>query len=164
MSRRSLDRDAPQVLYRFWRNEELLYIGISINSFTRAAQHSRHADFWPEATHVTFEHHNNRDDVERAEKEAIRAEMPIYNIAHALRGPEDQEAMQAARLQEAWIAYRTAHPETADPESVVGRILDVIRDAARIWREGPSPAIRRQAYRSAKSNLELLARAPWLTH
>lgn len=70
-------------LYRFWEGERLLYVGISIDAYVRASQHRRRADWWPEATHVTFEKHPTREAVFVAERRAIESEAPAYNVAGA---------------------------------------------------------------------------------
>lgn len=75
-----------QTLYRYWQEEKLLYIGISINAYSRAKQHQVTAKWWPEATHVTFEKFPNRGAVEQAEKDAIKNEKPLYNVMH--NGPK----------------------------------------------------------------------------
>jgi hypothetical protein len=73
---------SEQTLYRYWSGETLLYVGISINAYQRASQHSDNSQWWAEATHVTFEKYPSREDVIIAEKIAIRKERPIYNITH----------------------------------------------------------------------------------
>jgi ribosomal protein S27E len=77
---------SEQTLYRYWAGETLLYVGISINAYNRAKQHQGNSKWWPEATHVTFEKFSSRQSVEDAEKAAIKAEKPLYNVTH--NGPK----------------------------------------------------------------------------
>lgn len=73
----------PHVLYRFWNaDNELLYIGITVHLPTRLTQHRAEKDWWAEVTAITLEHYNTREDVLAAERAAIEAEWPIWNIKH----------------------------------------------------------------------------------
>lgn len=69
-------------LYRFWGVEGLLYVGISVNAYARAAQHRRGKDWWPKADAVTFEYYLTREAALEAEELAIKYEGPLYNIVH----------------------------------------------------------------------------------
>lgn len=69
-----------QHLYRFWHDDELLYIGISANAYARAEQHARKSLWWPEVNRMTVEHYPDRGSVEAAEKQAILDERPRHNI------------------------------------------------------------------------------------
>jgi len=70
-------------LYRHWdKDDNLLYIGISYNGVSRLKQHSRSARWFEHIARVTIENFDSREDVEKAEKEAIIREKPIYNIVH----------------------------------------------------------------------------------
>lgn len=73
-------------LYRFFgADDALLYIGISIHPFARMGQHQGDKSWWGEVVKVTIERHPTRADVVAAERVAIRAEGPRYNIVHAGR-------------------------------------------------------------------------------
>ena len=68
-------------LYRYFDDNALLYVGISHRLPRRVKEHTR--DDWVGATtHVTVEWYATRDAAADAEREAIRQEQPIYNIAH----------------------------------------------------------------------------------
>lgn len=69
-----------QTLYRFWSDETLLYVGISNGPIARLHSHSKTSRWFEEATHVTFERHETREQVQEAERIAIRDESPKYNI------------------------------------------------------------------------------------
>jgi predicted GIY-YIG superfamily endonuclease len=72
-----------ECLYRFFdKNDNLLYVGISSNWKQRLSQHYKESDFHYEATKITLEHFNTREEVEEAEKLAILVEKPKYNKAH----------------------------------------------------------------------------------
>lgn len=70
-------------LYRAWKDEELLYIGITINLPQRLTAHVGGASWRDEVTHMTFE--RLAEDLDRqgalaAEARAIREERPRYNV------------------------------------------------------------------------------------
>jgi len=72
-----------QALYRFFdAGGRLLYIGISLNPGVRWKQHRADKPWWTEVATVTVEAHPDRTAVQAAEREAIRAERPRYNVAH----------------------------------------------------------------------------------
>jgi predicted GIY-YIG superfamily endonuclease len=79
-----------QTLYRFYDSaNELLYIGISINAYERAKQHQASQSWWPEVAFIKLENFETRTDVLEAEKLAIGAEKPKYNIRHQLKASVD---------------------------------------------------------------------------
>ena len=73
-------------LYRFWNRDLLLYVGISINAFSRAKQHSANAKWYQDADRVDFEKFSSRSAVEAAEIKAIQEEHPLYNVRHNAYG------------------------------------------------------------------------------
>jgi predicted GIY-YIG superfamily endonuclease len=77
-------RDAPHVLYRFFGGDgELLYIGVTVHMGIRLTAHERgRRQWWTAATRITLEHYPNRDSVLAAERAAIKAERPRWNVLH----------------------------------------------------------------------------------
>lgn len=72
-----------QCLYRFWdHNDNLLYVGITISPENRWKQHSKDKPWWSEVARITIEEHPNRKAVLNAERSAIIAENPRYNVVH----------------------------------------------------------------------------------
>lgn len=70
-------------LYRhFGSNDELLYVGISIDPFKRSKQHKRHSEWFNGVARIEIEIHKSRELALDAEREAIMSEQPLYNIAH----------------------------------------------------------------------------------
>ena len=75
--------DRPQALYRFWdASGVLLYVGISVNPTGRFDQHRGDKSWWHEIASITIQAYPDRPTVEAAEKAAIIAETPLYNIVH----------------------------------------------------------------------------------
>jgi len=73
----------PHILYRFYNPAgDLLYIGITMDPPSRFRQHRDVKAWWAEITNVTFEHFPSRAAVVAAERAAIEAEQPLFNVAH----------------------------------------------------------------------------------
>jgi predicted GIY-YIG superfamily endonuclease len=73
--------DRPHVLYRiFDKNDQLLYIGITSARKMRFQAHARIQPWWWRARTFTQESYSDRDSAARAEWDAIRREVPIYNV------------------------------------------------------------------------------------
>lgn len=71
-------------LYRHWdKDDNLLYVGISLSAVQRTSQHKRLAGWFPKVTKITIEHFDSREAALKAEKKAIRKEEPRFNKAHS---------------------------------------------------------------------------------
>ncbi len=71
----------PGVLYRhFDKDGRLLYIGESCRILDRVLQHEKDARWFKEIVSITLEHFPTRLAARVAEKPAIAAEKPLYNI------------------------------------------------------------------------------------
>lgn len=82
-------------LYRLYDvDDQLLYIGISVNPTTRWSMHAGEKTWWPLVARKDLAWLDNRDDAERAEACAIIKERPRYNVTHSttrIRGDARQE-------------------------------------------------------------------------
>ncbi len=58
----------------------LLYVGISLNPFSRAKQHGRHSSWMAQVTNIKIEWFESRSIALDAEKNAIYKETPKHNI------------------------------------------------------------------------------------
>ena len=68
-------------LYRMYdANGELLYIGISIKVMSRLDGHWSSKDWIGQVETITIERHATAEELENAEREAIKAEKPKHNI------------------------------------------------------------------------------------
>ena len=84
------DKPAPphkymcdQYLYRhFDADGQLLYVGITCNPSKRLGQHRRSKDWFTDIAQTTYEKYASRADVIAAEKAAIEAEHPLWNVCH----------------------------------------------------------------------------------
>jgi excinuclease UvrABC nuclease subunit len=69
-------------LYRhFDKNNNLLYVGISLSTFNRLSQHRDHSKWFFNITNVAIEHFATREEALAAERKAIKSENPKFNIA-----------------------------------------------------------------------------------
>lgn len=79
---------APTVLYRFFGfDDSLLYVGITHRLNERLSEHKR-AKPWAEVARITLEHFDSREAALFAEGEAIRSELPAWNVVHSHRHPQ----------------------------------------------------------------------------
>jgi predicted GIY-YIG superfamily endonuclease len=71
------------VLYRFFKENKLLYVGQSIKCYDRFKQHQKRV-FYKTATHITLERCFSKKDLNSKEKRAIKIENPVHNIMHKI--------------------------------------------------------------------------------
>ena len=126
------------VLYRFWKDDDLLYVGISIRAYERFTEHQATSVFFAEATNITMERFENLHDLQLAESRAILSEKPKYNVAYSEPSAKNSEHCcvmhsqllsarakkqheQINRLGLVWGA--DIGPTSKVPESVVASIL-----------------------------------------
>lgn len=69
------------LLYRAWADDELLYIGVTMNRRARFKLHSQSTWWWRLKTHVTTEHLGllDRKSARAIESQAIQDEQPLLN-------------------------------------------------------------------------------------
>lgn len=73
----------PTALYRlFGENDALLYIGISDTFGRRWHEHAHSQPWWPEVRRQSIDWHPSREDAEREEALAVKAERPRFNKQH----------------------------------------------------------------------------------
>lgn len=78
-----LSKPGPTALYRHYSEDnELLYVGISKSAPVRLAQHMAGSPWAREIARVEIVHLPSREEALAAEKEAIKAEKPLWNTAH----------------------------------------------------------------------------------
>jgi predicted GIY-YIG superfamily endonuclease len=94
----------PHILYRFWDAQDvLLYVGISVDSASRIANHMRDQPWWPDVETIKFTTFPNRKAALEAEAEMIRTLKPLYNVVHnEMVEEEDGPAITAEWLIENW--------------------------------------------------------------
>lgn len=79
--------DKTHALYRFYSaTDDLLYVGVTLDPGSRWNSHRKEKPWWHEVSRVTVEAHPSRQAVLEAERQAILAEKPRYNVVHNGRG------------------------------------------------------------------------------
>lgn len=74
---------APTSLYRFFdADDQLLYVGITKRGRGRWDQHAKDKSWWHLVVRCEVEHYPDRPAAEAAEKAAIQAEHPRFNVVH----------------------------------------------------------------------------------
>lgn len=77
-------------LYRHYdKNGLLIYVGISISTAARLAQHRIHSKWFKEIVLITIERFETRSEAYKAEEIAIKNENPKFNITYGTN-PRDQ--------------------------------------------------------------------------
>lgn len=93
----------PAVVYRLYDDAgELLYVGCSVTPFSRLREHASHGRshvWWADVASVTLEHFKSRPEAILAERKAIAAEAPKYNVYSG--GPVARTRARAARVEKA---------------------------------------------------------------
>jgi hypothetical protein len=70
-------------LYRhFDEQNQLLYVGVSISTMTRLRQHRDCSSWFDKIKRVDVQRFESREDALIAEREAIKAEKPLFNVYH----------------------------------------------------------------------------------
>ncbi|MFD6565429.1 GIY-YIG nuclease family protein [Micromonospora profundi] len=96
----------PTALYRFFNREGvLLYVGITVDPRVRWHQHSKDKPDWRQVVDIRLEHYDTRDEALDAERRAIQAELPLWNIQHNM-GPT-VPAQHRARVHTARLLSAT---------------------------------------------------------
>lgn len=79
------------VLYRLYGGEGLLYIGIAHKVATRLVQHSQSKPWFDEVTSIFVERYRTRAEATEAERLAIIAEQPKFNVVHNGTNPRREK-------------------------------------------------------------------------
>lgn len=98
---------APTALYRhFSPDGRLLYVGISINALSRLTAHLSGSAWAEQIARVEIERFPSRRAALDAERKAIRAECPKFNIVHALPRPPVDLVEFAALVEELYDTHQ----------------------------------------------------------
>lgn len=75
--------DQAHVLYRMYSaDNRLLYVGITNNPTTRFASHQQDKWWWDTVELIRLENFGSRAELRQAERDAIKAELPLHNVTH----------------------------------------------------------------------------------
>lgn len=91
---------ARHVLYRMFDTEDrLLYVGITMSPQLRLRDHRIQKTWFSEVARITLEHFGSREELEGAERSAVRMESPRYNVVrYSSDRPRDKTAPRRRRF------------------------------------------------------------------
>lgn len=90
----------PHCLYRHYNHKnELLYVGVSINVFTRLKHHKYYSQWFDQITKVTIDRYNSRSECLLAERDAILTEDPKHNIRRSKKGVKKELTEKVEQLE-----------------------------------------------------------------
>jgi len=114
----------PTQLYRHFDAEgQLLYVGISLQSMKRLAEHKNNSDWFDEITRVDIEHFSDRNAAMDAERKAVQEEKPKYNKRLRKHIPEPQNHKLEAAKED--IVFRLVSVYPLHSLHSVGDILGI---------------------------------------
>lgn len=70
------------IVYRFYEDDHLLYIGKTISPRERLKKHRREKDWFKQVTTIKLDRYDTEAEALDAERQAIVAEAPAHNIQH----------------------------------------------------------------------------------
>lgn len=134
----------PTAIYRHWQGERLLYIGITGNPKQRLEQHKAKSVWAGQITRVDVQWLASRDDAIAAERDAIKAENPLFNggeRSYRATGDALRDWMSANRIVQHDIANQFGIKQSTVSRMIAGRARVSLRFAAFIedWSEGAVP-------------------------
>jgi hypothetical protein len=92
-----------EALYRhFGHDGKLLYVGLTNEPPVRLRKHRQDKPWWLDVRNTTYEYFDTRPEVQEAERRAIRAEHPAWNVQHnnqQAKQPQPKRLRAVARLR-----------------------------------------------------------------
>src|SRR5690348_12204641 len=98
--------EIPTSLYRHYaRDGTLLYVGISLSWPARTRAHAHYSEWFAQVTRVEIELLPSREAALTAEREAIKAERPKFNVVHNRQSPAGAAKPHRARQRPAVLGH-----------------------------------------------------------
>lgn len=121
----------PTTLYRYYDGHgDLLYVGITNTGHGRAEDHVRGAVWWPMAVKADFRHYPTRAAAMDAEMEAIKNEVPRFNIQGSpLPRAYVDPAVSPSQALTVRYTQRTDVPESTRNEGVDTALSFLLADS-----------------------------------
>jgi predicted GIY-YIG superfamily endonuclease len=104
---------------------DLLYVGMTRNPRARFHNHAADKPWWPEVDAKAIEWLGSWSEAHAAERAAIRAEKPRYNVQHALTVEQEEALAAAVASADRARAARAEHAKVM--ERVWGLALEMRR-------------------------------------
>lgn len=125
-------------LYRFYDAAgQLLYVGITGDAKARWRQHAKEKEWWPQVAHKRIAWFSSRDEAAVAERLAIVAEAPRFNID--MNTPQFRQWYQLGWLNQVLRAEEQVLCTPRKPRSKAGRaaLADIHRRQELVARHHP---------------------------
>ena len=144
MSSREMKEKQTELYRYFDKKGTLLYVGISLNAVSRAAQH-RIASFWyKNASSITIERFPNRQSALNAEKEAIQKENPVHNVYYnsykykneEMENFETNANFDRKNLLGRTVVYKPIYTQKEAGEIIFGNSSDASKKVKNLIEEG----------------------------
>lgn len=124
-------------LYRFFdQSGQLLYVGITLEIAWRWKSHSKSKPWWRSVSRATIEHFDSRAAALAAERDAIAAERPLWNIVHNGDASTTNRELPALRHPGKWMSMARAAQLLGTTRATLGGTLRTIATANQWWGEG----------------------------
>lgn len=133
------ESEETQLYRHFAADGELLYIGISLSTIARLAQHAEHSHWFKRISRVEIQAYPNRRAAMEAEKDAISREQPTFNIKRPPGAASDKAIAAEVRsllrwhvreslqnLERSIVAYRPLY-SVEDVAKELGLMQSIVR-------------------------------------
>lgn len=125
--------DCPTDLYRYFdENGELLYVGVSLNSVARAAQHKHQSHWYDNFCSMTRQTFPTRQEALAAETLAIQAENPKHNIRKVSAASDDDHWKSRAQKEHEQLTRSVVYKPMYNSEEAANA-LGVSTSRIRTW-------------------------------
>lgn len=129
----AMNFNKPTQLYRHYDGDGvLLYVGISLNTIGRLAQHKFESGWFNQIASITITTYQSRKEALDAEAEAIEREAPVFNVINNARVKPSVTFMLREGFERKFFAFLIAWHEVHGEKPVSARELfnsDVVREA-----------------------------------
>ena len=144
-------------LYRFYNaDSDLLYIGITNNPTVRWRGHRNTKDWWHEIATITLQTFPDRTNTLKAEREAIIAEHPQYNVVYNVTEPAITKWGPTPRpgdfgLFEPGTVHAFGHTSRRGLTAVIATVISSNQTAVTIAHDGVEETFRYERLLSHRS-------------
>jgi predicted GIY-YIG superfamily endonuclease len=128
-----MEQDFTALYRHFDAEKRLLYVGISLSASRRLSQHMRDSKWARAITSIEIEHFETRSQAVEAERRAILAEKPLWNVLHNLAeavqsGTTSVGSTRKLRPEEVMFDYGNVARSILATGAKVEQILELITE------------------------------------
>lgn len=147
-------------LYRhFGHDGSLLYVGIANEPPARLRQHRKDKEWWVDVRNTTHQVFDTRPEAEKAEREAIKAEHPLWNKQHNSGHTTKAQSVKSSRSSWAFKGATLSFDHQELAEFSVSSFYQGVSQALQDWAQvNARYVLTPEDYRP---KLELIAQRSW---